>query len=1013
VAVGMGNTGATNQTITGVTLGGAAGNFGSSPVFASGSSASGRVEFWADPNCAGGQTAVQVTLNTSTGVITNAHVFELSGVATSTPFDQSAGAAWTSGTSFSSGATGTTAQAKEIAVGLAVEFTASGPPTVSGPSSPWVNVTQETNNFTGSSWQTTVAGTNILSSTGTQTYSGSSTITNGGAGRAGVITLKAASVGGLQVTSGTLSVRADVRMSDFRGAALAGKWGGTGQSWALLVSANQTITGPADGTLNLVHYDGSNVFGTPSTLPLPYFTGRIAIRADYNISAQTVTFFTAPTMAGSWTQLGDVKTTSAVSLSGGAGQAVQVGTIGSSTIAGMPAYTGMQGEVYEFQLLSTGVTLADPVFTSQTPGVSSFADAQANTWTLAGTAELSGRSYRFHGELAALPRTADPSGRNAYSQAQAGGITRRLQQQQNPASSAMARAYLRLPASLNLAAYWPAEDGAQATQIAAAVGGLPMGNPGVTMASFGGFACSGPLPVMNGASCAALVNPSSVTWTDNITRFLLAVPSGDDTNNAVIARVYSQGTVVRLELVYTTGGGLTLNGYNAAGSQVINFGFAFGLSTLAACRVNIGVVNAGGGNIQGSLFVITPGGQVAFGTTGGTFAGTVGGVTGVQFGGGLVGSAMGHFSVQGVNDNLFTDMGGFQARDGVWTSALFAWAHEPAGRRYARLCAEEGYQCRIIGPPDLSVAMGYQTQQTITQLLQECETTDQGLQYEPRQVLGLGYVTNRALCNQPVAATGNYAAMQVDQAFFPSSDDSTIINDVTMTTADGSSARQVLAAGNMSVQSPPSGAGRFDTSVQVNPVNDAQVASLAGWYLNVSSPDEDRYPSVPFQVARGTIPQAVPLMDIGSYLQLTNTPAWVPPGPVRQIVAGVAETIGPQPEWGIAFNCIPESPYENILLDDTVYGRVTSNGITVHANTAYGAGTFQFDTASGPLWTTTGGDFPVDLAIRGMRITVSACSGASSPQTFTVSAWGVNGVQVALVAGDVIELWYPPIAGLT
>ena len=938
-------------------------------------------------------------------------MFELSGVATSTPFDQSAGAAWTSGTSFSSGATGTTAQAKEIAVGVAVEFTASGPPTVSGPSSPWVNVTDETNNFTGSSWQTTVAGTNILSSTGTQTYSGSSTITNGGAGRAGVITLKAASVGGLQITSGTLSARIDVRMTDFRGSALAGKWGGTGQSWALLVSANQSVTGHADGTVNFVHFDGSNILGTPSTLPLPYFTGRIAIRADYNISAQTVTFFTAPTMGGSWTQLGDVKSTSAVSLSGGAGQAVQVGTIGSSTIAGIPAFRGMQGEVYEFQLLSTGTPIADPVFTSQTPGVSSFADAQANTWTLNGTAELSGRSYRFHGELNSLPKTSDPTGVDVYSQATAAGITSRLQQQQNPAASAMARAYLRLPSSLNLAAYWPAEDAPQATQIGQLAGKIPMGNTGLTMASSSAFACSAALPVMNGGSCAALVDPASVTWTDNITRFLLAVPSGDDTNNAVIARVYSQGTVARLELVYTTGGGLTLNGYNAAGSQVINFGFAFGLSTLAACRVNIGVVNAGGGNIQGSLFVMTPGGQVALGSTGGTFAGTVGGVTGVQFGGGLVGSAMGHFSVQGVNDNLFTDLGGFQAPDGNWTGALSAWAHEPAAARYARLASEEGYQCRIIGPPDKSVPMGNQTQQTIAALLQECETTDQGYQFEPPQQLGLGYVTNWALCNQPVLVTADYSQAQLMPEFRATSDNQLTVNDVTFTAADGSAARQVLTSGNMSVQSPPSGIGRYDTSVTVNPVNDSNLGSLAGWFLHVRSVDEDRYPSIQFETARSATPQAVLLAGVGSYIQLINTPSWVPTGPVRQIVTGYTETFMPQPLWGITFNCVPESPYEVFTLDDPVYGRFDTAGSALHTGVAAGTTSLSVDTLAGPLWTTAGGDLPLDISMGGERITVTAISGASSPQTFTVTR-AVNGVSKSHSAGETIDLWFPPFIGL-
>src|SRR5262249_183353 len=147
-----------------------------------------------------------------------------------------------------------------------------------------------------------------------------------------------------------------------------------------------------------------------STQPIPLL-GRITLRAVLNAAGQTVAFFTGTSGAGgSFTTLGAAIATGATTLSGGVGQAVQVGL-------GNAFFARVNGQAHGGQGVggsSPGRLRANPVFTSQTAGVTSFADAQGNTWTMNGTAELSNRSYRFHGELASLPQAQDPSGTDLW-----------------------------------------------------------------------------------------------------------------------------------------------------------------------------------------------------------------------------------------------------------------------------------------------------------------------------------------------------------------------------------------------------------------------------------------------------------------------------------------------------------------------------------------------------------------------------------------------------------------------
>jgi hypothetical protein len=167
-------------SVTGVTLGGSADNF-AQLVSAEGAPFSGTVlaVLWADPNCAGGQTAISVTASGSSNPTVWAA--EFSGIVTSSPLDKQTGTVG-GAASWSSGSTATTSQAVELWVGAFCNAASSGG---SGPSSPWNNT-----NVSDSGGDRMIYGYDIVSSTGAAAYSGSGGSSKGWA--AVVATLKGA-----------------------------------------------------------------------------------------------------------------------------------------------------------------------------------------------------------------------------------------------------------------------------------------------------------------------------------------------------------------------------------------------------------------------------------------------------------------------------------------------------------------------------------------------------------------------------------------------------------------------------------------------------------------------------------------------------------------------------------------------------------------------------------------------------------------------------------------------------
>jgi len=810
---------------------------------------------------------------------------------------------------------------------------------------------------------------------------------------------------GLHVT-GDLEIQVDMWLSDSTSSIIATKRAtGGNSSWVLeyFDSGYVRFFWSATGT------GGPVVF---STAPLPL--GRIALKVTLSVATGTVTFYTAPTIAGPWTQLGSSVVMGATSVFAGTAPLAIGANAAEATTGGFNAtpVKGANGKIYALKLLNGigGTVVASPTFTSVAAGTTSFTDAQANPWTLSGTAEISDRKYRAHTEVPAWPPRWDPTGNDVSAPIQGSGRWRRLTAGSPPVYSPMYRAYVRLTGPTAPVAYWPCEDGDNSTGLASALpGGSPMvlvGTP--NFAADSSFLCSTALPTMGTSQWGGTVPPyTTPSGAANVLRFLMKIPSSSPpADGTIIASMFTYGTAARTDLIYRTAGALQLKGYNALGVNIFDSGgWAFNMLDLQQ-RISV-ELQTSGSNVQWAIATITPGASSALAPSG-TFAGSIGNVYQVTMAptGGMGAAVAGHVSVHSVWDTLFN-----------MAAPLNAWIGENAGYRFARLCYEENIPYRVYGAPGDTVAMGPQTPKTIAALLQECEDTDLGLIYEPRQAFSIGYRTRASMLNQTPDVSLSYSAAQLAEPMEPTDDDRLIANDVTVTkSSGGSSARQTLATGPLSIQDPPNGVGVYPKTPTVNVALESQLGDQAGWIVHLGTVDDLRYPLLSVNLASPKVANVyyqLQDLDIGDRIAVTDTPAWLPPDGISQIIQGQTEycyDVTFTEQWA----CAPEMPYRVGIWEDAVLGRADTDGSTLQTGISATATSMQVATtnASSPLWTTTPADFPLDIVIGGERITVGSITGTSSPQTFSSLTRSVNGVVKAQTAGADIRLWQPMILSL-
>jgi hypothetical protein len=792
---------------------------------------------------------------------------------------------------------------------------------------------------------------------------------------------------GLSIT-GDIDIRVDLSLKSWTSYTdLVSKWTGSGnqRSYAFAVDTGGILAlyWSADGTTFLTA-------AATAVVPAPLY-GRKAVRVTLDVNngagGKTARFYYSDTISGTWTQLGDAVTTGTTT-----------SIFNSTAIARVGANVNIydrigRGEIYAVKILDgiAGTERGNPDFTVQTDGASSFADAAGNTWTVPAGVELTNYRARFCGEIPAWPQVWDVTGRDVRASIDAAGILRRLNQGASPLKSTLFRALTS--SSAPLVAYWPMEDGENSRSAASATGGSALqiiGSP--DMATYGGFEASAPLPLMRSARFSGTVPAYTSTGTIQL-RFLINIPAAGSVNGASLMRLTNAGSAYQWDVIYGTGGTLKLQARSTLGVLLMDSGsFAFGVDG-DELRMSI-ELDQNGANIDWQLSTLNVGDSTGLFINGTLNSETIGRAVTAVFGYALDDVAIGHLSIE----KQITDMFDLAAE-------LDAYTGERAGTRIERLCEEEAITFYALGDLTDTPAMGPQSQSTLLSLLREAAETDLGILYEPRELTGLAYRPRATLYNQDVALSLSYPGHQL-VGLVPVDDDQAVTNDVTVSRVRGSSARTTLEVGALSVQSPPDGVGRYDTGVTINPETDAVLADHSGWRLHLGTVDEARYPTVELNLANAsfssTLRTQVMELDLGDNLAVADPPSWLPPEDIRQMLQGSSETLS-NFQHDTTFNCSPASPWNAAGVYDETGSRYSSDGSTLAEDLTTTETAVDVATPSGPLWTTSGGELPLDIRVGGEVMTVTAISGASSPQTFTVTR-SVNGVVKTHATGAVVEL---------
>ncbi|MEU6649519.1 hypothetical protein ABZ904_08730 [Streptomyces sp. NPDC046900] len=745
--------------------------------------------------------------------------------------------------------------------------------------------------------------------------------------------------------------------------------------------------------------DGSNSLSASSTVPLPVPPGgRVAVRVtldvDNGASGRTVTFYTAPSgTAGPWTQLGDPVVQAGVTSIFNSTVELR---IGRATDVG---FTQPIGRVHKAEVRNgiDGTVVASPDFTAQTVGAGSFADSAGRTWNVSSPASVSNRRTRLSHELAAYPTEWHPSGAHAWVDAQTAGVLRRLRRS-HALDSTLRR---RLPSGAPVA-YWPLEDGANATQFYSPTPGVrPLRTSGFDLASSDTLAGSSALPTVRaGATIFGTVPPPPGSQNQWHTEFVFFMPNNGPATARTVLQWTGSGTVKRWELMLVTNGARVF-GYNDDDVQITSRLLDLtGLGVFNTwCRWQF-FARQNGASVDWSVRFVPIGG-VGTGLVTTSVPGATGRITSVVgpvggYSSDLDGLALGHIGVFATPDTT------------IYNNADIAFAGETAGIRMQRLASEESLPVTVCGVVSAQTLVGAQVPGGALDVLEDAADADGGILYEDRELPALRYRDRAGMYNQAPALVLEYNQPGLAPPLKPTGDDDATVNDVTVSRMGGSSARAFLESGPLSVLAPPNGVGvGYDTSISLNLFTDEQTDNVAGWLLHLGTYDGRRYPQVRVMVHKAppALLDQILAVDVGDKLVIRNLPKWVGPGDVELIVQGYEETWTSDLEWDIVFNCTPGAPWTVAVRDDTTLARRDTAGSQLAAAATSTQTAISVLTTLGPLWTGAVQDSPYDVSVGGEVVTVTGPGSLLNTNPFfgvDTSGWTGSGCTISRSTAVVI-----------
>lgn len=335
---------------------------------------------------------------------------------------------------------------------------------------------------------------------------------------------------------------------------------------------------------------------------------------------------------------------------------------------------------------------------------------------------------------------------------------------------------------------------------------------------------------------------------------------------------------------------------------------------------------------------------------------------------------------------------------------------ELAADRIIRLCQEQDLAYYVLASSTQGETCGPQPIGSTYDVVTAAAAADQGVLTELRDANGLLYYGRSTLYHQSATALTYSTDGHLELVPEPTDDNYFVINRSTVTRQFANSKTFEQTTGPLGSAAPPAGAGVKAGDVTLNTVNDVRTLHAAEWLVALGTVDDSRWPAITVSLAHLALHGLTSLFtsvmrtDLGYRLTVASPPTFLPPGTIDQIVLGLSETFS-QYTWRTEFHCGPYETYRVGIWSGTARTyKWDAGNSTLAANATSSATSLSVATSSGSLWTTSAGDFPFDINVSGVRITVTNITGAASPQTFTVTR-SVDGFDVALTAGAKVSLW--------
>jgi hypothetical protein len=755
-----------------------------------------------------------------------------------------------------------------------------------------------------------------------------------------------------------------------------------------------------------------------SSAPLPISSDKLAVKVTLDVvngGNRTLEFYTAPSIDGTYTLLSTSTVVGNTNIFASDASVCIGHGDDSSTIFGTTDF--LRGRIYKARVYQGigGTVRANPDFTAQPVGTTSFADSAGATWTVGGRARVTSDRIRFWGELSSLPQRWDRTGRDVWVSVTAAGSIRRLGQGETPLNSPIFRTLTRRS---GLIGYWPLEDGSQSGSVAAsAVSGARSGSvTKVQFADDGTLPGSKPAASFIDAQGRFIASPKfeSVYTGVSYFTFYFKLPSLPATL-ATLVRLSTNGTA-RTITISLDSGGFNFNFYSSDGSvidlQTVTYGPADYFPNGRWIAFNL-LMTAGGGNVVYQAKWSNVAGESFVASAANIYAGTVGRITNIDFSAAgsaaFIDASIAHVHV--ANADL-----GFVST--AMARSANGFIGETAGARLSRLAAEESVGMEIVGDPASTETMGYQGTDTFMDLLYECQDADLGILSESRDSLALQYRTRKDM-EHNTNATLSYTAKHLADVPTAVEDDQGITNDVTVTKPNASSGQREIAVGSMSTQAPPNGIGRYRTEVTLNAYLNSRLPDIASWIANLGTTEEMRYTTLSLGMHRTPILAdsslflSLAALDLGDTAKLGGLPSWLPPEDAFLLLQGYSETLY-QRLWTIEGNTTPALIYNTGRYDyETDLGRTRydHSSATLNASLTTTATTVVSNANSTTpttldLWTSNAGSYPFDVMINGERMTFTqAPVTVGQIQTFSNVTRSVNNVVKTHTANKRIRLF--------